>query len=107
MNTDIKKLALAAHLYEKRQSMKILLGDKYADKINHCSNLIGQVQKASSCDILPALTICIEKSRTDKQYAEANWEMLVAAAIEMLEAKQVIPTEVACKHSHAPKRRTT
>lgn len=98
MNTDIKKLAVAAHLYEKRHSMKILLGDKYADKINHCSKLIGQVQKDNSCDILPALTICIERSRTDKQYAEASWEMLVAAAVEMLEARDEIPKEFACKY---------
>lgn len=88
MSTNFNKTLFATCLYHIRKDVKDALGDKYDHSIKLCSEWIAREQASHGCGIMPALFVCIEKIRSDddKHCAEVGPAVLMASAVEMLEA---------------------
>jgi hypothetical protein len=87
MNTATEKqVKLAAKMYEARDSMKFLFGDKYMGKVTEAAKLLRSIAQREKISLMSAVIaacrVVMEKCPVE---SGVSLGLLTAAAVEMIE----------------------
>jgi len=83
------QVKLAAKVYEMRDTSRRLLGERYADSIEHYGKYIQAAMQKYGCDALAATKQILEQLQRDVPDSGMTQMQLVAALVEMVERSKV------------------
>lgn len=87
MTREEQNIKTAAKLYEARDTMKGLFGDRYPEKVGQYRNIIRNASKQLKCDVLvTAPRIVANAAKAGVEIDGVGVALLLAATVEELES---------------------
>jgi hypothetical protein len=82
----LQHMQIASRLYDARDGAKMILGEKYHERMDSLQEDIREFMGLRNCEALPAtMAIVTELQRSDRRGSGVAQMMILAAYVEMVE----------------------